>query len=318
MNARYAVVLWVAVGLFSPAIGEAADVTTVTDIYYDSQRNVLEGFATLTNDYVTSCYYQPVLSTFILMGDYTMVGSGESTWGYTYIEFPNPEPGVTFTARSDTYADIWFFDYYYNPYDYLGYSLLSGQPPYPISIYVWDAPLIIQIVYVARIWLGSTSSITITIPGTLCARPYALTKYWFSKDGLHSYITYYWASSSGKWQDLRYCSAREVINFSGTPSYPPPNPPWNWSFQTPYTASMGTIGQTMTDEYYPGTLTTPYISSEIVGSQKYQFSCSCYQGGNWTNIEGPNNFNMKIKPKQGGGWEYEFKKYSYQNTRPLP
>jgi hypothetical protein len=136
-----------------------------------------------------------------------------------------------------------------------------------------------------------------------------------------SYLYYYWVSSSGIWQDLSSCQGREVIDFTGVPSYPPPNPPWQGqAYPNHYEGIPFLIRQqTMTDTHNPGSLVQPYIESSVTGSQKYQFRCSYYNSGAWTNVLGPHNFIPKIHHKQEGSWEYEFIKHSQQiNLVPLP
>lgn len=324
MGARRAVVLLLVIVIGIPATSWAQSVyvTTVSDIYYDSERNMMEAYGTATVDYASQCYYQVILNTHIKYGDVLGNCSGDSYSLYAHYE-QLAQPGVTYSSRTYTYVNILYYNpIYYYYYDVMGYSLIENTPPYTIKVYVWAPQIIYQAVQVARRFLGSTQSEEETAPGQLCAIPCALTKYSFYKEGLQSVIYYVWGSSSGKWQDLASCQAQEIINFTGTPSYPPPRPPngpwqgWDTNKPNPYTQNFGAIGQTLTDNYYPGTLSQPYVASSIVGSQEYQYRCVCHDGGNWTDIEGPNDFKMEVK--QNPGWQYKFSKYLYSNTAPLP
>ena len=136
--------------------------------------------------------------------------------------------------------------------------------------------------------------------------------YAYANNGLPTGVYYYWTSSTGNWQDLNRCQLQEVINYSCTPGYPPPVPPWETSWLTepnPKIYNSGPFGQITTDVHHPGTLTAPFIESQVNGSQKYQFRCMCYRGGAWTDVLGPHIFNNKLHQNSNGNWIYQFYKH---------
>jgi hypothetical protein len=330
--------IFIVVLLLSPATAIGSEFYTYCEIVPIFDDTELFAYLNVYPDYDVMSSYSIYMNIAIEnMSGQALTSTGPVAWEQNggwqvFTEDLPAQPDVSYLAHGTTYLlsyyyywqyDIYPYNAYANFWDAWGYFYLNN-PNYPCDGFISNtcsgSGFPYWVMYEALLMISNTYDSVHTPP---CAYPTALTFYNYSVLGRYTYLNYYWTSSTGMAQDLNRCQAQEEINFAGAPSYPPPNPPWQgWETNkpNPYYSSFGNITETMTDIYFPGALVSPYQLSQVVGGQKYQFRCPCYNNKAWTNIEGPNNFYMKVLPNGQGGWKYEFYKYSGSplNTVTLP
>ena len=134
---------------------------------------------------------------------------------------------------------------------------------------------------------------------------------------------YNWDSSSGNLSDLNQCTLREYLVYPGSgPSFTFPNPPYA-SYSDTNPGILGGIAATLgvaSDHHYPGNgFVTPYVATDFSINQKYQFSCSNYNGGAWTDLLTNQIIERKTEQNPNSSWKYTIAKAGVSaSIDPLP
>jgi hypothetical protein len=140
------------------------------------------------------------------------------------------------------------------------------------------------------------------------------------------HFEYQWDSSSGNKADLANCQIREYVTFigaSGDGNYYWPSPPYTLSYtpspffgSTPVSATISVLGD---ENGHPGFSSPPYQSATTSDDQVFQFTCTYYNSGQWTQIM-PSTGTIPVTRlvRSTPVWNYQIYKGPYSNSMNLP
>ena len=126
------------------------------------------------------------------------------------------------------------------------------------------------------------------------------------------YFEYQWDSSTGNKNDLDGCLIGEKVDYPGGNPYFWPSP-WLDSSRNPVDLNIAATSETMADTHYPGTWTSPLISSSFSASQIYRHKCC---EGEYTTLMGPQSIDREILHDSGCimYWRYRIQKTGLVGT----
>ncbi|MGH9597016.1 MAG: hypothetical protein ACRD3K_09485, partial [Edaphobacter sp.] len=134
---------------------------------------------------------------------------------------------------------------------------------------------------------------------------------------------YHWDSTTGNLADLGQCSVREVVTYPGTGgTYAWSSPPYatrsdvNPTITPPVTATLG-VGN---DKHDPGNgFTSTHVANSFTANQKYQYSCTNYNGGAWNDLLTGISIVRAVSQNADSSWKYFITKSSVSaSINPLP
>ena len=134
-------------------------------------------------------------------------------------------------------------------------------------------------------------------------------------------FNYNWDSSDGNTSDLSQCSVREYVTYPGSGNFNWPSPPYDTSGNPTANPTItnppiaATDGGFFDNNLHPG-FQKPYAANTFTATQKFQFSCSGYQGGAWVDFYGPISLTRTISNVPP--WTYTLTKSGSSASVTLP
>lgn len=164
------------------------------------------------------------------------------------------------------------------------------------------------------------------IPGTSITVACALPTN-FRKDHAVAYADgvlgtqYNWDSTIGSNANLAACIFQENVAYPGGNPYSWPTPFPALSITNPFiwppSGVPGTDGSSV--DFQRGgdeTFRTPYTANNFTAYQTFEFSCTCYNNGAWTQIWGPKSIYREVW--NASGWKYKVEKDGDEAHRNIP
>ena len=134
------------------------------------------------------------------------------------------------------------------------------------------------------------------------------------------FFTYTWSSSTGKQSDLAACKIGESVFYPNYPATPYVWPlPMVSSTNNPETNSGAGSNQVFTDQNFPpSSYQQSYFSASFPATQRFWWSCPCYQNGSLNYFGADVTITRKVFKDTDGFWKYQINKSGYTNTVRLP
>jgi hypothetical protein len=158
-------------------------------------------------------------------------------------------------------------------------------------------------------------------PGNVGAIPVNFTTVSVTKasNGTLTFV-YKYQSSSGNLQDLASCQVGELVAYPGTAaSYTWPYPMVQSTPNPTALYGPGSTGGFTDNNSPPSSYTKPYSADSFQATQRLQWECPNYNGGNFQSFVPDITITRSIlQNPTSGAWEYQITKSGYTNTIPLP
>jgi len=166
----------------------------------------------------------------------------------------------------------------------------------------------------------TVSEVSDSCPVVSCAIPtnFSLQSESNLSDG-SLFFTYTWSSSTGNQADLAACTVGESVFYPGSAS------PYIWPLpMVQSTANPTVVSGPATSAGFqdtngpPGSYQQPYSSASFQATQRFWWTCPCYNNGNLQYFGSDVTIIRKVFRDTDGFWKYQITKSGYTNTVRLP